>query len=452
MTSKQHTLIAFLLISALLSFFRIDLPGMTVAEEDFSLHWGILSIFGTTPWTADSWGAFADQAPYLSFGKSPFVNTPLPMWAMVGWTNITSQTLPNTRFLSAILATIGLFSSYFISKRFLKSEHALFAPGFLAGSLMWNDTARHASQEIWGITFVLMSTAFFISMLFSQRSQWSSMLLMSVGLCISVFILMLSSFAGIALFLAIALTATIIFLPNAKILWFGISSITLGMLGGYSWYWQMDFPYFSQIIDSLKLAHYVPFGLDLQTLIIDFALLPFFIAGLIIGIKQFFINDAFPKAFLFMLIWFLLAYGIFGFSTMIIPPFAVISLMGLLSINTSIQSIRVLWILIGFALVFSAFGIAPRLVEGMSKGIFNQEWSIVGLIPLLLLIGIPVSSMLMKKETISKLAYSAMSRALITLVIAALIKVAFANLLGKTRIEPEKLVRNDQQSQHSHHV
>jgi hypothetical protein len=254
------------------------------------------------------------------------------------------------------------------------------------------------------------------------------------------------------LFLAIALTATIIFLPNAKILWFGISSITLGMLGGYSWYWQMDFPYFSQIIDSLKLAHYVPFGLDLQTLIIDFALLPFFIAGLIIGIKQFFINDAFPKAFLFMLIWFLLAYGIFGFSTMIIPPFAVISLMGLLSINTSIQSIRVLWILIGFALVFSAFGIAPRLVEGMSKGIFNQEWSIVGLIPLLLLIGIPVSSMLMKKETISKLAYSAMSRALITLVIAALIKVAFANLLGKTRIEPEKLVRNDQQSQHSHHV
>lgn len=425
---------------------------MTVAEEDFSLHWGILSIFGTTPWTADSWGAFADQAPYLSFGKSPFVNTPLPMWAMVGWTNITSQTLPNTRFLSAILATIGLFSSYFISKRFLKSEHALFAPGFLAGSLMWNDTARHASQEIWGITFVLMSTAFFISMLFSQRSQWSSMLLMSVGLCISVFILMLSSFAGIALFLAIALTATIIFFPNAKILWFGISSITLGMLGGYSWYWQMDFPYFSQIIDSLKLAHYVPFGLDLQTLIIDFALLPFFIAGLIIGIKQFFINDAFPKAFLFMLIWFLLAYGIFGFSTMIIPPFAVISLMGLLSINTSIQSIRVLWILIGFALVFSAFGIAPRLVEGMSKGIFNQEWSIVGLIPLLLLIGIPVSSMLMKKETISKLSYSAMSRALITLVIAALIKVAFANLLGKTRIEPEKLVKNDQQSQHSLHV
>jgi hypothetical protein len=453
MTSKQHTLIAFLLISALLSFFRIDLPGMTVAEEDFSLHWGILSIFGTTPWTADSWGAFADQAPYLSFGKSPFVNTPLPMWAMVAWTNITSQTLPNTRFLSAFLASIALCSYYFIAKRFLKSEYALFAPGFLAGSLMWNDTARHASQEIWGITFVLMSTAFFISMIFSQRSHWYSILLMSLGLYISVLILMLSSFAGIALFLAIALTATIIFLPNAKILWFGISSITLGMLGGYSWYWQMDFPFFSQIIDSIKLAHYIPKGMDLHTIIIDFALLPFFIAGLIIGVKQLFINDdKFPKAFLFTLIWFLLAYGIFGFSVMIIPPFAVISLMGLSSINTTIQSIRIHWILIGFALIFSSFGIAPRLVEGMSKGLFNQEWSIVGLIPILFLIGIPVSSMLMKKEAISKLTNTAMSRALITLVIAALIKVAFANLLGKTRIEPEKLVKNDWQSQHSLHV
>jgi len=290
-------------------------------------------------------------------------------------------------------------------------------------------------------------------MIFSQRSQWYSMLLMSMGLCISVLILTLSSFAGIALFLAIALTATIIFLPNAKILLFGISSIILGILGGYSWYWQMDFPFFSQILDSIQLAHYIPKGLDLHTLIIDFALLPFFIAGLIIGIKQFFINDGtFPKAFLFMLIWFLLAYGIFGFSTMIIPPFAVISLMGLLSINTKIRSIRIHWILIGLALVFSAFGIAPRLVEAMGKGIFNQEWSILGLIPLLLLIGIPISSIIMKKEALSKLSYSAMSRALITLVIAALIKVAFANLLGKTRIEPDKLVKNDQQIQHSLHV
>ena len=426
---------------------------MTVAEEDFSLHWGILSIFGTTPWTADSWGAFTDQAPYLSFGKSPFVNMPLPMWAMVAWTNITSQTLPNTRFLSAILATIGLFASYFISKRFLKSEQALYVPGFLAGSLMWNDTARHASQEVWGITFVLMSTAFFISMIFSQRSRWHSIVFMSLGLCISVAILTLSSFAGIALFLAIALSATIIFLPNAKILWYGISSIILGIVGGYSWFLKMNFPFFSQIFDSIQLAHYIPIGLDLHTLIIDFALLPFFIAGLIIGIKQLFINDGiFPKAFLFMLIWFLLAYGIFGFSTMIIPPFAVISLMGLLSINTTIQSIRVHWILIGFALVFSAFGIAPRLVEAMSKGIFNQEWSVIGFIPLLLLIGIPVSSMLMKKETLSKLTDSAMSRALITLVIAALIKVVFANLLGKTRIEPANLAKNNLPSQHSLHV
>ena len=88
----------------------------------------------------------------------------------------------------------------------------------------------------------------------------------------------------------------------------------------------------------------------------------------------------------------------------------------------------------------------------MSKGIFNQEWSVIGFIPLLLLIGIPVSSMLMKKETLSKLTDSAMSRAFITLVIAALIKVAFANLLGKTRIEPANLAKNNLPSQHSLHV
>jgi 4-amino-4-deoxy-L-arabinose transferase-like glycosyltransferase len=423
---------------------------MTVAEEDFSLHWGILSIFGTTPWTADSWGAFADQAPYLSLGKSPFVNTPLPMWAMVAWTNITSQTLPNTRFLSALLASIALCSSYFIAKRFLKYEHALFAPGFLAGSLMWNDTARHASQEIWGITFVLTSIALFLSMINSQHSHWYSLLIMSLGLCFSVMILMLSSFTGIALLFAIIMCGIFMFLPTRKLLWHIITSIAVGFIGGYSWYWQMDFPFFSQIADTILLSHYIPRGLDLTTLIIDFALLPFFIMALFIGIKRFFIkDDTSSKALLFMLIWFVIAYGLFGFSAMIIPPFVMIALIGLLSINESIQSIRIRWILIGYALVFSAFGIAPRLVEAMSKGIVFQEWSILGFIPILLFIGIPISSILLNKSALSKLTYSAMSRALITLVIAALIKVAFANLLGKTRIEPEALAKNSTQVQHS---
>ncbi len=423
---------------------------MTVAEEDFSLHWGILSIFGTTPWTADSWGAFADQAPYLSLGKSPFVNTPLPMWAMVAWTNITSQTLPNTRFLSALLASIALCSSYFIAKRFLKYEHALFAPGFLAGSLMWNDTARHASQEIWGITFVLTSIALFLSMINSQHSHWYSLLIMSLGLCFSVMILMLSSFTGIALLFAIIMCGIFMFLPTRKLLWHIITSIAVGFIGGYSWYWQMDFPFFSQIADTILLSHYIPRGLDLTTLIIDFALLPFFIMALFIAIKRFFIkDDSSSKALLFMLIWFVIAYGLFGFSAMIIPPFVMIALIGLLSINESIQSIRIRWILIGYALVFSAFGIAPRLVEAMSKGIVFQEWSILGFIPILFFIGIPISSILLNKSTLSKLTYSAMSRALITLVIAALIKVAFANLLGKTRIEPEALAKNSTQVQHS---
>jgi 4-amino-4-deoxy-L-arabinose transferase-like glycosyltransferase len=453
MTSKQHTLIAFLLISALLSFFRIDLPGMTNGEEDFSLHWGILSIFGTTPFTADSWGAFADQAPYLSLGKSPFVNPPLPMWAMVAWTQITSQTLPNTRILSAMLAMIAVFSMFFIAKRFLKADHALFAPGFLAGSLLWNDAARHATPEIWGITFFLMSMAFLLSIIFQKQKKISSLILMSIGLCISTMILMISSFTGVALF--ILLMIPILFFFNAQKFKFHFASLSiiLGLIGGYSWYHIMDFPYFSQILDSILLAKYIPAGLDFNTLIIDFALFPFFASGLIIGIKRL-RSTPFDqsKSFLFLLIWFIISYVLFGFSAMIIPPFALIGLNGLLAANVFIQSHKIRWTLIAYALLLSCFGIAPRLIEAMSNGIFQQEWSAIGIIPLILLIGIPFSSMFMGKETLAKLTYSAMSRALITLVIAALIKVAFANLLGKTRIEPNQLVRIHERLHHSNHV
>lgn len=144
-----------------------------------------------------------------------------------------------------------------------------------------------------------------------------------------------------------------------------------------------------------------------------------------------------------------MAYAMFGFSAMIIPPFALLALMGLLSTQFSIQSIRLRWILIGYALILSAFGIAPRLVDAMNNGLFMQEWSAIGIIPLLLMIGIPLSSFFMSKDALSKLTYTTMSRALITLVIAALIKVAFANMLGKTRIEKDKLVILHQQEVHA---
>ena len=421
---------------------------MTSAEENFSLQWGILSIFGTTPFTADSWGAFADQGPYLSFGKTPFVHPPLPMWAMVGWTNLTSQTLPNTRMLSAILAMFALFSSYFIAKRFLKVEHAIYAPGFLAGSLMWNDSARHASPEIWGITFFLMSLAFTLSMICNRQKTLLSSLLMSFGLFLSVMILMLSSFGGIALFITLCCIALVMFRPQVQTNILVISSVIVGCLGGFSWYWKMDFPVLSQIVDTIALAEYIPHGLGLNTLIIDFALLPFFISGLIIGIRKLF-TQQFTPMFVFLIAWFVIAYCIFGFSAMIIPPFAFLALMGLLSTNLSIQSIRLRWVLIAYALMLSAFGIAPRLIDAMSNGLFNSMWTAIGIIPLLLLIGIPISTFLMKKEALSKLTYTTMSRALITLVIAALIKVAFANLLGKTRIAPEQLVRNEMHVNHS---
>ncbi len=415
---------------------------MTTAEENFSLQWGILSIFGTTPFTADSWGAFADQGPYLSFGETPFVHPPFPMWAMVAWTNLTSQTLPNTRMLSAILAMLALFSSYFIAKRFLKVEHAIYAPGFLAGSLMWNDSARHASPEIWGITFVLMSLALTLSMIFSRHNSLLSSLLMSFGLFLSVMILMLSSFAGIALFLTVCCIALVMFRPQLQTNILLISSVVLGCLGGLSWYWTMDFPVLSQIVDTIALSEYIPHGLGLNTLIIDFALLPFFISGLIIGFRKLFTQE-YSQMFVFLIAWFVISYGIFGFSTMIIPPFAFVALMGLLSANLSIQSLRLRWILIAYAMILSAFGIAPRLVDAMGNGLFNQTWTAIGIIPLLLLIAIPLSTFLMSKDALSKLTFTAMSRALITLVIAALIKVAFANLLGKTRIAPEQLVRNE---------
>lgn len=448
MTSKQHTLIAFLLISALLSFFRIDLPGMTIVEEDFSLHWGILSIFGTTPWTADSWGAFADQAPYLSLGKSPFVNEPLPMWAMVGWTHITSQTLPYSRFLSSILASFALLSFYFIAKRCLKAEHAIFAPGFLAGSLMWNDIARHASPEIWGITLVLSSIALLFSIMFQQQQTWLSLIAMSMGLFLSVLILILSSLGGFALFLMLSFIALIVVKPKLNIILAVLLSITCGCLVGLSWYWTMDFPVFSQIMAIFSIASYIPRGVHFTTLIIDFALFPFFCSGLIIGIRKLFTTQYSPL-FLFLLCWFFIAYAMFGFSAMIIPPFALLALMGLLSTQFSIQSIRLRWILIGYALILSAFGIAPRLVDAMNNGLFTQEWSAIGIIPLLLMIGIPLSSFFMSKDALSKLTYTTMSRALITLVIAALIKVAFANMLGKTRIEKDKLVILHQQEVHA---
>lgn len=424
---------------------------MTSAEENFSLQWGILSIFGTTPFTSDSWGAFADQGPYLSFGETPFVHPPLPMWAMVGWTNLTSQTLANTRLLSAILAMLALFSSYFIAKRFLKVEHAIYAPGFLAGSLMWNDSARHASPEIWGITFVLMGLAFLFSLISDHQTSLMKSLFISLGLFLSVLILMLSSFGGIALFLILSIIILAVYKPQIRILIIGLSSIVLGCLGGLSWYWKMDFPILSQIMDTIALAKYIPQGLSLNTLIIDFALLPFFLSGLLIGIRKLFIKQ-FSSNFVFLFAWFVLAYGIFGFSAMIIPPFAFLALMGLLSANLSIQSIRLRWILIAYALMLSAFGIAPRLIDAMSNGLFHNTWNAIGVIPFLLLIGIPLSTFLMKKEALSKLTYTIMSRALITLVIAALIKVAFANLLGKTRIAPEQLVRNEAHFNHSQHV
>ncbi len=438
MTSKQHTIIAFLLISSLLSFFRIDIPGMTKAEEQFSLHWGILSIFGTTPLNADSWGAFADQAPYLSLGETPFVNPPLPMWGMVAWTKIMGETLPITRFLSCILAMISLISMYFISKFIGKAQHAMFASGFLAGSLLWNDSARQASPEIWGITFFLVSMALILWLIRYNGNGIIKPIFISTVLIGSIASLMLSSFIAILMFVILALLLLVMKKPSKMQFIFLISSLILGIGLGYIWFIRMDLPFFSQIIDSLKHAQYIPSSIDIQTILIDCSLLPFFAVGVYSGLQSL-IQKKQRITFMISMSWFILAYVITGFSFVILPSFILIALYGLNNMDELIQSIKVKWICISLSFLIAACGIAPRLLDGLSQLILHQQISIYGIIPSMAILFILASVLLLNAEKLRLLFYTAMSRIFITLVVAAMIKVAFANFLGKTRRSPDAL-------------
>jgi hypothetical protein len=51
-----------------------------------------------------------------------------------------------------------------------------------------------------------------------------------------------------------------------------------------------------------------------------------------------------------------------------------------------------------------------------------------------------ISAFILKSDTLNHLVYTAMHKIILALVIASMIKVAFANLLGKTRISPDALV------------
>lgn len=412
---------------------------MTKAEESFSLHWGILSIFGTIPINSDSWGAFADQAPYLSLGETPFVNPPLPMWGMVAWSKLMGETLPSTRFLSCILAMCSLISLYFIGKNLGKSEHAMYASGFLAGSLIWNDTARHASPEIWGITFLLTSLALSFGILNLHETKLSRSFLTSCLLLISSTALMLSSFSAIVIFIGIVLLLLALYKPSKMRIAFLGSPVILGAIVGDAWFLNMDLPYASQIVDTVQQVRYIPTSSDIQTMLIDFSLLPFFLIGIFAGIQSIIKKEKNQAAFLLAISWFVLSYVGSGFTSAILPSFILIALRGVNSFDAVISSIKVKWIFISISFFMAAFGIAPRLLEGLFQLVMNQQFSMYGIIPTLGIIGILITIFL-KEDKMRTLVYNAMARIILALVIAAMIKVAFANLLGKTRVPKDALV------------
>jgi len=440
MTSRQHTIIAFLLISSLLSFFRIDIPGMTKAEESFSFHWGLLSIFGTTPFTSDSWGAFTDQAPYLSLGETPFVNPPLPMWGMVAWSKTFGETLPSTRIFSCILAALAIFSLYSIAKNILTSKQAMFAAGLLAGSLIWNDIARHATTEIWGISFTLMSLALFISLL-KNRMTLLKPILLSFPLIVSSSMLFLSSFEGMVMLFILSIMYVFIFKPQLQNAIIGCISILIGYLIGYMWFLQMDLPFASQVMDALMNVQLLPGPHDIQTLLLDGSILPFALIGIFIGSKALIKNGSqqLILAFKFTTIWLIISYLVGGFSAFALIPTIIISLIGIHGILEHIHSPRVIAIIIASSFLLAMFGIAPRLLEGITRILTQHSFSVFGLIPLILGSGILLLAIFLKTSTLKLIIHEAMSRILIALVIAALVKVAFANLLGKTRIQKEAL-------------
>jgi 4-amino-4-deoxy-L-arabinose transferase-like glycosyltransferase len=415
---------------------------MTKAEERFSLHWGILSIFGTTPLESDTWGAFTDQAPYLSLGETPFVNPPLPMWGTVAWVKVMGETLPSSRFLSCVLALLSLIAMYFIAGKLGTSNHAMYASGFLAGSLIWNDIARHASPEIWGITFLLISIACILPLLKYTLHSLISRILVSIGLTIALCCLILSSFTYSLLFMSFVVLYGILSRPTAQQVKFIIPSIIIGFLIGYAWFLKMDLPYMSQMIDTLKQAHYIPSSMDFQTFIIDGALMPFFIVGFISGIQSLIRIKDMQKGISFMMAcgWLFLTYAFTGFSFGILPPFILIALHGIGSFHVFVSSKRVQWILISISFVLAAFGIAPRMVEGLALMMTQQDVTVYGIIPLIAILLIFISAFILKSDTLNHLVYTAMHKIILALVIASMIKVAFANLLGKTRISPDALV------------
>jgi len=159
-----------------------------------------------------------------------------------------------------------------------------------------------------------------------------------------------------------------IFKPQLQNAIIGCISILIGYLIGYMWFLQMDLPFASQVMDALMNVQLLPGPHDVQTLLLDGSILPFALTGIFIGSKALIKNGSqkLISAFMFTTIWLITSYLVGGFSAFALIPTIIISLIGIHGILEHIHSPRVNAITIASSFLLAMFGIAPRLLEGIT--------------------------------------------------------------------------------------
>ena len=408
---------------------------MSKDEEGFSLHWGLISLFGNDPISGgDSWGAFTDQAPYVSMGESPFITPPLPMWGMVYWTKAFDQKLPITRTLSALIAALGLIGFYFIAKYVLPSEFSMFAPGFLAGSLIWNGFARQATSEIWGITILIAIVGTILFYSYKKEKNILHSILYSVFLAIGISLLSLSSFSGFGLALMIIPMLVILLQPTLLFSVLTFAGLSIGTLTGLSWYYSMDFPFWSQVRDSLFTFHHLFDQSLLQSVLSDLIFFPFVLVGLIsfAFTKSNAWNKAKWKMHAFLAFWLLIStLATSHFSQFSIVPLILFGLSSIEQFNEHISKASVRWLVLTSTYIIALFGIIPRLPHAAINILSGSPINLIGIIAAIILIFIPIAGFLLPKRFLDEYNARMMVSLIMILFIASMVKITFANYLGK---------------------
>lgn len=413
---------------------------MSKREESFSLHWGLLSIFGGDQGenTLNTWGAYTDQAPYLSLGESTFVEPPLPIWGVSWWAKFAGQTIPSTRALSAIIAAFGLLGFYFLSNTFLSKELSILAPGFLAGSLIWNGYARQSTQDIWGITFFLLSSAFIFSFYKKENSFFSFRKIIGYPLLIALctVLLGLSSFIGFALFLILSLLFIIIHPVKPLFTILSLFGIVIGTCLSMIWYVKMDLPFWSQI-SAAVFGFTFSFSFSaLESILTDFSLFPAAIAGLIVLpfshmlLKSTATLYFIPKRSWFLITWFIVTFLLTSqFSIFILPIYILLALTCIEILPKLAMNKGFIWMIASSMSVFALFGIIPRIPHAFINLIQHQIYSIPGIICIPICI-IPFLGFILSDKIIKEINARMLISIVIVLLIAGIMKVAFSNILG----------------------